>query len=458
MTDWTVTPLRRRGRVRIASTAQDDVDQDRRSLLHLLAASGGALSAAYLGATTSSLAAPAVSSHPRGSATAAPAALADREANGRVVRDFADPLLEIVRLLREACEVEHALMLQYLYGAFSLKPAYGELAGTGAPTSDDLLGIAVQEMQHLGAVNRLLVTLGAAPQLANIAFPYEPEIYPFEFALEPLTRKSLAKYVYCEAPVGFFDRGPDAPQAKFANAILAALGPKRRPNHVGSLYTAIIDLVRELQGRRDLPDLAPWIHTLEAIKTEGEDGHFKFFCDAFCATHPGFKGHENAWSLPPSHPDYPSYPIAVSPSALVGRARQIDNEAALSLAWLGNLHYWATILLLDHGIRYHDEAMRDIALQHMLGPVMSLGRHLPTLGLGLSFDPLNYSSGPALNAQHSRRLIGAMLREADSFAKAIEPALPADFPRDVAAESIAAIAENEKASAPKAARGSRSRG
>src|SRR4051794_22898235 len=54
---------------------------------------------------------------------ARPAALGGAE-RAQVIRDFADPLLELTRLLREASEIEHALLLQYLYGAFSLKPAY----------------------------------------------------------------------------------------------------------------------------------------------------------------------------------------------------------------------------------------------------------------------------------------------------------------------------------------------
>lgn len=75
-------------------------------------------------------------------------------AAGSIVRDFTDPYLELVRLLHVAAEIEHALMIQYLYAAFSLKPAYQEIVGSGAPGSDDLLGVAIQEMQHLGKVNQ----------------------------------------------------------------------------------------------------------------------------------------------------------------------------------------------------------------------------------------------------------------------------------------------------------------
>ena len=40
-------------------------------------------------------------------------ALPDSPAARQLVRDFHDPYLELLRLLHEASEVEHALMLQY---------------------------------------------------------------------------------------------------------------------------------------------------------------------------------------------------------------------------------------------------------------------------------------------------------------------------------------------------------
>jgi hypothetical protein len=50
-----------------------------------------------------------------------------------------------------------------------------------------------------------LVALGAAPNVIPQDFPFEPEIYPFAFNLEPLSRATLAKYVYAEAPAGVLD-------------------------------------------------------------------------------------------------------------------------------------------------------------------------------------------------------------------------------------------------------------
>ncbi len=90
---------------------------------------------------------------------------------GVVARDFADPYLELIRLLKEASEIEHSLMVQYLFAAFSVKPQYKALVGQPVPSSGSLLGIAIQEMQHLAIVNNLLVALGSGPSLDRQDFP-----------------------------------------------------------------------------------------------------------------------------------------------------------------------------------------------------------------------------------------------------------------------------------------------
>ena len=66
-------------------------------------------------------------------------ALAAKHGTSPIYRDFNDPYLELIRLLREAAEIEHDLMVQYLYGAFSLKPAYAELVGYPQPGSSSFL-------------------------------------------------------------------------------------------------------------------------------------------------------------------------------------------------------------------------------------------------------------------------------------------------------------------------------
>ena len=345
----------------------------------------------------------------------------------RVARLFSDPRVELIRLLREAAEVEHALMLQYLYCAFSIRPQYGALVGSGAPTSDNLVGVAVQEMQHLGAVNRLLMTLGAAPNLTAMEFPHEPEIYPFEFKLEPMSLKSLAKYIYAEAPIGFFEGKRSAEDEAFANAVIAVIGPKRRPNYVGSLYATVIDLVQEYAKQPGSPKMDSWVAKLEQIKEEGEVDHFKFFKSIFLATHPAFAADRNVWEKPVSHSAYPSFGIAESPTAYVGHENQIVHPIALGIAWTSNLHYWLALMLTDHYYRYNDATARGLSLGHMMGPVFTLGRHLPTHGYGVPFDPVNFGSAPAVNETDSRRMIAAIAKEIVIAAKRVGSGMPAGY-------------------------------
>ena len=421
-------PLRpRRAQVRLIETSQAAATTGRRQFLQRAAACGavptlGALSGEGWATTAALPAAPPV-------VGATP-----------LVRDFADPYLELVRLLREACEVEHALMLQYLYGGLSLKPAYAALAGDGSPNNHTLLGVAVQEMQHLAAVNRLLLALDAAPNLVPAEFPYEPQIYPFEFNLEGLSPASLAKYIYAEAPIGFFDGARPPSEAHFASTVLGMIGPKRRPNHVGSLYAAIIELTREVSRTPGMPKLDGWVDKLEAIKNEGEDDHFRFFQSVFVASHPAFAGRRDAWQKPPLDAAYPAYAVPLNPTAYLGHEHQIQTPELRELAWLADLHYWTALLLLEQHFRWGDASARSLALAHMLGPLLAIGRALPARGGGVPFDPLNFGNAPGLDADCGRRLVASLVREGKSIATRLGDALPADYPRELADATLVTLA------------------
>ena len=119
-------------------------------------------------------------------------------------RGFADPVLELIRLLRNAADMEHATLLQYTYSAFSLKAEYESISGYVSNDSMSLLTIAIEKMSRLGAVNRMLVVLGAPPRLQPPSFPFKSGDYPFAINLEPLSREALARYIYLEAPREFF--------------------------------------------------------------------------------------------------------------------------------------------------------------------------------------------------------------------------------------------------------------
>src|SRR5690606_20377267 len=104
-----------------------------------------------------------------------------------IKRVFDDPYLELIRLLKEGSEIEQDLMVQYLYSTYALKPEYAGLVGAPVANGTTLMGIVIEEMQHLRHVNRLLVELGAAPVLTRQDFPFENDLYPFAFELAPLS-------------------------------------------------------------------------------------------------------------------------------------------------------------------------------------------------------------------------------------------------------------------------------
>lgn len=362
-------------------------------------------------------------------ARAEPKASQDVSASVRIARDFRDPLLELVRLLSEAAEIEHDLMIQYLYAAFSLKPDYEALIGTAAPNAASFLGVAIQEMQHLAIVNRLLVALGAAPVLKRRDFPYEVDIYPFPFELEPLTANSLAKYVYCEAPAGTFS-GRAGRDRILSDRVGEALGGTAQFNHVGTLYDRIIDLVDEVD--RETPGLLKesqrWRGDLLQIKDEGEVGHFDFFKSVFMATHPAFDAVSyDPWEVPTYDARYPAYALPRNPTAYVGHPNAIADPDVRILAWLGNLSYWSALILLDLAYRGELDDGEEMAQQLMLGPLWSLARHLPLRGYGLPFDPLSMGS----NLSHARdgrlAMLKRFLAEGLRVARRHEAALPSDL-------------------------------
>jgi rubrerythrin len=106
-----------------------------------------------------------------------------------------DPKDQAIRLLRIAAEVEHALMVQYLYAAFLLGPDADD------KYRSNLVTIAKQEMGHLITVQNLLRLLEVPPHLDRDSLLPSSGKEPAAFVLEPVTPESLAKYVVIESPL-----------------------------------------------------------------------------------------------------------------------------------------------------------------------------------------------------------------------------------------------------------------
>ena len=116
---------------------------------------------------------------------------------------------ELTYLLSQAAELEHALMCQYLYAAFSLRST----AGPGL--RDDqlaaverwrrvVLDVAAQEMLHWAMVQNLLTAVGSAPFVSRPHFPHQAKGYPpaVQLRLLPFGEAALQHFVYLERPEG----------------------------------------------------------------------------------------------------------------------------------------------------------------------------------------------------------------------------------------------------------------
>ena len=108
----------------------------------------------------------------------------------------------LIMLLRIGAEVEHCLMVQYLYAAYTLGGDQVPLAQRPMVQAwqDSLLAVAKEEMGHLMTVSNLLVLLGGEPNLGRRDYPWDEQYYPFPFELQPLSLKSTACYTYVESP------------------------------------------------------------------------------------------------------------------------------------------------------------------------------------------------------------------------------------------------------------------
>jgi hypothetical protein len=113
------------------------------------------------------------------------------------------PREQAVYLLKVAAEVEHSLMVEYLFAAWSLggpsikNPKQIDLVSSWRST---ILEIAREEMGHLATVQNLLTLIGGERSFVREDCPASGDLFPFGFELEPLTKASLTKYLLSEAP------------------------------------------------------------------------------------------------------------------------------------------------------------------------------------------------------------------------------------------------------------------
>jgi hypothetical protein len=193
----------------------------------------------------------------------------------------------LVMLLHIGAEIEHSLMVQYLYAAYSL-------GGEQVPRRHrdmvrrwqaNILAAAKEEMGHFLTVQNVLTLIGAPINLNREDLPWDVPFYPFPFRLEPLTIESVACYVFAEMP-----SDSELATANDKNSTKLMLKRYRRfvardkkritrlvkrrvkasrgePHRVGDLYDEIIKLVGD---RKRIPDSVFQEHTF-ATQASSDD-------------------------------------------------------------------------------------------------------------------------------------------------------------------------------------------
>ena len=205
------------------------------------------------------------------------------------------PRDEAALLLTVAAEVEHALMVQYLYGAYSVRYDLenNELQGRVRGFYRLIAQMAREEMGHLMTVQNLLQLIGAPLNFEREHSPFESELYPFRFKLEPLSQQSLAKYITAERPARKPSQISDEQWQQLEEiAKIAQCANDGHPvQHVGPIYKRLIELFEsELKAedfRTDTADTqATWQDWGYDEGLDNNDESRKVHVDSFASGNP----------------------------------------------------------------------------------------------------------------------------------------------------------------------------
>jgi hypothetical protein len=380
---------------------------------------------------------------------------------------------ELVFLLRQAAELEHAIMCEYLFAAFTMKQRADEGLTAGQLEAVDrwrkqILGVAKQEMLHFALVQNLLTSVGAAPYLSRPDLPTPAGYFPgVRIALFPFGEQALRHFLYLERPEGIALDDPEAAAAvAHAEPFMdeGEIVPRRQSfGTVGHLYRAIdvgfawltsklgaaglfigppaAQATQEAFGWPELvavTDLDSAHRAIDTIVEQGEGvtgdwrtAHFGQFLGIF----------DEYMALRAADPSFaPARPV------LVGRARHGDDDTAAPLitdtttarvADVFNVANEAILLALTRYFAHTDETreqlktLADVAVSLMFGAIKPLGQLLTQMPFGPSHPgrtagptfELFYRSGYLLpHREAAWTIIAERLRQAAAFARETEGA------------------------------------
>ena len=366
----------------------------------------------------------------------------------------------LIYMLCTAAELEHALMCEYLFAAFSLKRSVDEgltreqLAAVERWRST-ILTVAKQEMLHLAIACNLLTSIGASPHLSRPNLPQPAQHYPSGVRLEllPFGEQALRHFLFLERPEGM-DLNDAEGLAAIEHAI-PVMGKEEIAPHlqefrtVGHLYRSIEAGFRHLaekmgeenlflgpRGSQTRGELFGWkelgpisstdeaVRAIEAIVEQGEgprgdwrNAHFGRFLSVL---NEYLQMTENAPGLEVTRP---VLPVLVRPPETGGAANLITDPATARVADLCNVTYEVLLHLLYRLMSHIDESAEQIGtlamvavgiMNDIIGPLadilstMPVGPEHPGRTAGASFE-LFYQPDYLLPHRRAAWLVGAEL-------------------------------------------------
>jgi hypothetical protein len=355
-------------------------------------------------------------------------------------------------VLSEASTLEHMVMCEYLFAAFSLKRSESEGLTTVQLEKvrgweEVVMTVAIQEMTHLALVNNMLVSIGSSPYFQHSNFPQPSRYFSpnIRLALLPFGEQALRHFLYLERPEGMSIEGVpgfeilgDLNPPELKGGIIAK---QQYFSTVGALYRGIEKGFEELvakygdegvfigAGRTQATEEIFGLHGLFAVKGlesarkavegivemgEGARGdwtsaHFGMFLGIFKEFMEMKEGDEDF------HPSRPVVAAYARPPVGVDNVTLITEPFTSSVSDLFNASYGLAIQTLSrfyvHEMEHPDEsqALADAAVGMMSGVIKPLGTALTTLPVGVKLPGL--TAGPSFELQ-SREYLLPYRREA----------------------------------------------
>src|SRR5579864_4465243 len=383
----------------------------------------------------------------------------------------------LIYMLCEAAELEHGIMCQYLYAAFSLKQTTDEGLTAGEAEAvqrwrKTISHVATQEMLHLSLVQNLLFAIGCAPHLSRPNFPHPASNYPagVHLALVPFGEQALKHFMFLERPETY-DLDDAEGMAAFGRATPAMQPGEIVPRGqdfktVGHLYRSIEAGIAHLAdkfGERRLfvgppraqatqpyfgwPELIAVTDTASAQKAideileqgEGPRGHWK---DAhfgqFVEILDEYLQLRDA--NPAFDPVRPVVTVNVRPSERDTGVPLVTDPLTRQVMDLFNVSYEALLLMLQRFFAHTEEtdaqlkALADATLALMFGAIKPIGDLVTTLPAGPDYPArtagpsfeLFYESDTVLpHREAAWILITERLRQAADFCEPGGPCAPA---------------------------------